>query len=147
MNNIITEFIEEMAHNTLIDVVVIAIACDVTFGLLAALKERRFDGNKGIDGIIRKVGMIISLIFTEMADMLLKINVIAFIPEEVRTALGLTSVGLADFFSLLYILFEATSILKNMYLCGLPVGKIYDWIKKLSEKYTQEKPEAPSSDT
>lgn len=99
----ITEFIEAAAHNKIIQLVVLAIVCDTVFGVLRAIKEKKFNSCAGIDGAIRKVGMLISLVFMLAIDVLIKINLIGFIPEQVRTYLGLDTVGVAEFFALLYI--------------------------------------------
>lgn len=123
MNMTITEFIEAAAHNKIIQLVVLAIVCDTVFGVLRAIKEKKFNSCAGIDGAIRKVGMLISLVFMLAIDVLIKINLIGFIPEQVRTYLGLDTVGVAEFFALLYIAYEVVSIFKNMALCGLPVKK------------------------
>ena len=55
----ITEFIEAAAHNKIIQLVVLAIVCDTVFGVLRAVKEKKFNSCAGIDGAIRKVGMLI----------------------------------------------------------------------------------------
>ena len=124
MNITITEFIEAAAHNKIIQLVVLAIVCDTVFGVLRAIKEKKFNSCAGIDGAIRKVGMLISLVFMLAIDVLIKINLIGFIPEQARTYLGLDTVGVAEFFALLYIAYEVVSIFKNMALCGLPVKKV-----------------------
>ena len=116
----ITEFIEAAAHNKIIQLVVLAIVCDTVFGVLRAIKEKKFNSCAGIDGAIRKVGMLISLVFMLAIDVLIKINLIGFIPEQARTYLGLDTVGVAEFFALLYIAYEVVSIFKNMALCGCP---------------------------
>ena len=85
----ITEFIEAAAHNKIIQLVVLAIVCDTVFGVLRAIKEKKFNSCAGIDGAIRKVGMLISLVFMLAIDVLIKINLIGFIPEQARTYLGL----------------------------------------------------------
>lgn len=54
----ITEFIEAAAHNKIIQLVVLAIVCDTVFGVLRAIKEKKFNSCAGIDGAIRKVGML-----------------------------------------------------------------------------------------
>lgn len=61
-------------------------------------KRRNLTAAAGIDGAIRKVGMLISLVFMLAIDVLIKINLIGFIPEQVRTYLGLDTVGVAEFF-------------------------------------------------
>lgn len=72
----ITEFIEAAAHNKIIQLVVLAIVCDTVFGVLRAIKEKKFNSCAGIDGAIRKVGMLISLVFMLAIDVLIKINLI-----------------------------------------------------------------------
>jgi toxin secretion/phage lysis holin len=113
MNMTITEFIEAAAHNKIIQLVVLAIVCDTVFGVLRAIKEKKFNSCAGIDGAIRKVGMLISLVFMLAIDVLIKINLIGFIPEQARTYLGLDTVGVAEFFALLYIAYEAVSIFQE----------------------------------
>ncbi|WP_334291397.1 phage holin family protein [Clostridioides difficile] len=46
---------------------------------------------------------------------------------------------MSEFFSILFILYESVSILKNMYLCGLPVPKkLKDRIGNLLDTMTDE---------
>ena len=47
----ITEFIEAAAHNKIIQLVVLAIVCDTVFGVLRAIKEKKFNSCAGIDWI------------------------------------------------------------------------------------------------
>ena len=137
----ILKFIEAAAHNKIIQLVILAIVFDTIFGVLRAVKERQFNSCAGINGAIRKVAMIISLVFMLAIDVLIKVNLIGFIPETVRTYLGLSTVGVAEFFSLLYIAYEVTSIFKNMTLCGLPVKKVWEKVRAFLEKYTDELPD------
>ncbi|MDY3239778.1 MAG: phage holin family protein, partial [Anaerovoracaceae bacterium] len=94
-----------------------------------------------IDGAIRKIGMIISLALLVLVDAVIKVNLIGFVPEAVRGQLGVEAIGLAEFFSLLYIAYEIISILKNMALCGLPVKGIWVKVKGFLGKYTTELPD------
>ena len=146
MNMTITEFIEAAAHNKIIQLVVLAIVCDTVFGVLRAIKEKKFNSCAGIDGAIRKVGMLISLVFMLAIDVLIKINLIGFIPEQARTYLGLNTVGVAEFFALLYIAYEVVSIFKNMALCGLPVKKVWEKVREFLAKYTDELPDTDELD-
>ena len=146
MNMTITRFIDAAAQNRVIQLVVLAIVFDTIFGVLRAVKEKKFNSCAGIDGAIRKVGMIISLVFMLAIDVLVKVNLIAFIPESVRTYLGLTTVGVAEFFSLLYIAYEVVSILKNMTLCGLPIKGIWEKVRAFLTKYTEELPDTDELD-
>ena len=43
----ITEFIEAAAHNKIIQLVVLAIVCDTVFGVLRAIKEKKFNSCAG----------------------------------------------------------------------------------------------------
>lgn len=142
----VMEFINTAAHNKLIELVVLAIVFDTIFGVLRAIREKRFNSCAGIDGAIRKVGMLISLVFMLAIDQLIKANLIGFIPETVRTQLGLDTVGVAEFFALLYIAYEVVSILKNMALCGLPVKKIWEKIREFLSNYTEELPDTEELD-
>lgn len=137
----IFEIINAAAANPMLQLVVLVIVCDTIFGVIRAIKEHKFNSCVGIDGAIRKISMVISLVFLLIADQIISINLIAFIPETVRGYIGLDAVGLTGFFSLLYIAYEIVSILKNMTLCGLPVRIIWDKLKKFLGKYTAELPD------
>ena len=142
----IMEFIDEAAHNKVIELVILAIVFDTIFGVLRAVKEKKFNSCAGIDGAIRKVAMLISLVFMLAIDMLIKINLIGFIPETARGYLGLKTVGVAEFFGLLYIAYEITSIFKNMALFGLPVKKVWASVRGFLSKYTDELPDTDELD-
>lgn len=137
----IFEIIYAAAANPMLQLVVLAIVFDTIFGVIRAIKEHKFNSCVGIDGAIRKISMIISLVFLLIADQIISVNLIAFIPETVRSYIGLDAVGLTGFFSLLYIAYEIVSILKNMTLCGLPVRIIWDKLKSILGKYTAELPD------
>lgn len=139
MNEIILTF-DEAVHNPLMQIMALAIVFDIIFGLIRAIKERSFNSCVGIDGAIRKISMIISIVFLVLVDSITSLNLVGFIPEEVRVNLGLDVVGLAEFFSLLYIAYEVISILKNMTLCGLPVKGVWIAVKNFLSKYTEELP-------
>ncbi|MEY8324484.1 phage holin family protein [Lachnospiraceae bacterium 54-11] len=137
----IMEFINMAAHSRVMELVVLVIVFDTVFGVMRAVKEKKFNSCAGIDGAIRKVGMLISLVFMLAVDMMIKVNLIGFIPEAVRSQLGLSSVGVAEFFGLLYIAYEVVSIFKNMALCGLPVRKVWSAVRAFLSKYTDELPD------
>ena len=63
---------------------------------------------------------------------------------ELRT--GLDTVGVAEFFALLYIAYEVVSIFKNMALCGLPVKKVWEKVREFLAKYTDELPDTDELD-
>ena len=122
-----------------IKVLLICVLLDTIFGILRAIKQRKLNSNIGIDGLIRKFGMMISVLFFIAIDYLVKLNLIGFIPEEIRTFIGVESIGISGLFVYLFILYEALSILKNMILCDIPIPKkIQNILKDFFEKYTDE---------
>ena len=138
---LIAEIYNHATHSTLLILVVLAVVCDTCFGIIRAIKEKKFNSNFGIDGALRKVGMLLSLVFLVIVDAVIQINLIGFIPTEVRTPLGLETIGVAEFFSILYLAYEVVSILKNMVLCGLPVKSIWNAVRRFLGKYTTELPD------
>lgn len=133
--------IMELASSVVIEMVVLAIVFDTIFGVIRAIKEHSFNSSVGIDGAIRKISMLISLVGLQIADLIMHINLIGFIPDEVLTHLPLEVIGLAEFFSLLYFSYEVVSVLKNMTLCGLPVKKLWEVVSNFLNKYTKELPD------
>lgn len=136
------KLIELFMHNKIIQLVVAAVIFDTIFGVIRAARERKFNSCFGIDGAIRKISMIVSLCGLLIVDYLVKINLIGFVPEQVRTWIGVETIGAAEFFGLLYIAYEIVSILKNMYLCGLPVKRVWSVVRNFLSNYTDELPDA-----
>lgn len=132
----------ELASSVIIELVMLAVVMDTIFGFIRAIKEHSFNSSVGIDGAIRKISMIISLFFLQVADILVKINLIGFIPEEARAYMPFDSIGLAEFFGILYFSYEIVSVLKNMTLCGLPVKKLWEVVRGFLGKYTKELPDS-----
>ena len=125
-----------LSSNSFVKILLIAVALDTILGVLRAIKEHKFNSCVGIDGAIRKAGMLLSVCF------LMATNVLSMVPEEYVQLLGIDKMGICEFFSLLFILYELVSILKNMTLCGLPVPtKIKRWIQKFLDDMTEELPE------
>ena len=52
----------EAAGNTFLQLVLIAVVIDTVFGVLRAIKGRRFNSSFGINGAIRKCGMLVCLL-------------------------------------------------------------------------------------
>lgn len=117
----------------------ILVVLDTIFGSLRALKEKKINSNIGIDGLIRKFGMMISVLFFILIDMILEINLISFIPENIRTSLKLESIGVSHLFLWLFVIYESLSVLKNMVKCKLPIPKKFQsFLEKVFNKYTTE---------
>lgn len=137
---ILIEICTTTLHNKLIQLVIIAVIIDTFFGLLRAVKYHKLNSGFGIDGAIRKCAMIISIMMLAVVDYITGFNMICFLPEEVRRYIG-ESIGISGFFALLDLTYEVVSILKNMALCGLPVKKVWLYVKMFLSKYTDELPD------
>lgn len=124
----IDEYLNNLLNNSIAVILLIVIVLDCLLGSLRAIKEKKFNSTVGIDGVIRKVAMIFCMMVLGVADTILSFNLIGFIPSEVAKAFGNPHVGIGEFFSIMFILYECVSVLKNMALCGLPISK------KLTEK-------------
>lgn len=132
-------FIYCLLENSVIKVLSIFIILDTIFGILRAIKERKINSAIGIDGIIRKAGMLLSIFFFKMVDYVITIDLIFFLPESVKSLLNISQIGIADLFAIIFIAFEFLSVLKNMVLCKLPIPKkLQIYLNKLLKEFTQE---------
>lgn len=130
-----------LAGNRIAILVALAVCIDTVFGFIRALREHKFNSCFGIDGALRKIAMLVSVVLLAVVDMVIQINLLPFLPKEALAFFGLQRVGTAEFFGVLYICYEAVSILKNMYLCGLPVYGIWKHVRDFLGKYTDELPD------
>ena len=138
MNQIITL----ISSNSFIRILLIAVTLDTLLGVLRAIKEHKFNSCVGIDGAIRKAAMLFSVCLLMATDVIMHINILFMVPETYIKILGIEKLGICEFFCLLFILYEAVSILKNMTLCGLPVpASAKKWSQKFLEDITEELPE------
>ena len=136
-------FIDLIASNSLIKLLLLAILLDTILGTGRAIKEHKFNSCIGIDGAVRKVMMIVSAGVLMMADLIISINLTAFLPEDALNVVGLQKVGMCELFCVLFIVYECVSILKNMLLCGLPVpAKIRELLTAFLDNMTAEMPNA-----
>ena len=133
------EYYEIMVHNKGVQLLIIFITLDVIFGILRAIKEGKLNSTIGIDGIIRKVGMIITICVCILVDIIISIDLIGFIPDKIKEVLGLSKIGISMLFNILYIVFEILSIFKNMYKCKLPLPKkLKVYLEKILKEFTSE---------
>ena len=118
---------------------IIFIVFDTIFGILRAIKEKKINSNIGIDGIIRKVAMLFSMVFLSIIDYIMEIDLLSFIPESLKEIINLKEVGISNLFIILFIVFEALSVLKNMTRCKLPIPvKLQKFLEKLMTEFTKE---------
>ena len=128
---------DDLFNNKLIQVLVIFIVLDVIFGILGSIKQKKTNSTIGIDGIIRKIGMLFSIAGCVILDKIVEIDLVFFLPEQLRTYIG--SIGIDSLFAIIYCLFETLSIFKNMMRCKIPLPKkLKKYIEKLLEEFTNE---------
>lgn len=142
VNTLIIRFFEALMGNIFVQLLLIVVCADMVFGSLRAAKYRCWNSAVGIDGAIRKAGMLACVLLFTAMDMMMRIDVLGWLPVDIRTALdacGILKMGITELFALLFILYEATSVLKNMLLCGLPVPaglreKLAKWLDSMTDE-------------
>ena len=133
------EYFENLLSNNSFKLLIIFVEFDTIFGILRAIKERKINSSIGIEGLIRKAGMIISSVFLYVIDTIICLNLLGFIPADFLSLVNIESVGIGDLFCILFIIFESLSVLKNMYRCKLPIPKkLQNLLKKLLTEFTEE---------
>ena len=133
------EYLSILINSDGLKILGIVITLDTIFGILRAIKEKSLNSCIGIDGIIRKVGMLISIIFLMAIDTIIHLDLIGFIPDSVKEILNFGQVGIADLFMILFIVFEILSIFKNMILCKLPIPKkLQQFLENAMKEFTGE---------
>ena len=138
----IQETLKLLTGNSFFEILLIAVVLDTILGVLRAIKEHKFNSCVGIDGAIRKAAMLLSVGLLMLTDIIMQINVLYMVPDKYIQLLGIQKLGVCEFFCLLFVLYEAVSILKNMTLCGLPVPKkLKEHIKEALSDMTDEMPQ------
>lgn len=130
-------------HTTII-IVAVAIIFDTLLGFFLSVKDKKTYSSIGIDGMIRKASMLACIVFLVCLDYILHINIIGWLPEQILQIfkiIHMDNIGISDVFSVLFVVFELLSILKNWALMGLPMFKgVNEWIEKFLETFTEELP-------
>ena len=133
------DFLNIIVVNKVFMILIICVCFDTIFGILRAIKQKKTNSAIGIDGMIRKSGMLISSIFMYLIDYILQLNFISFLPESILNFLNIKTLGIGSLFGILFVVFEFLSILKNMYLCGLPIPlKLKVFLEKVLKDFTKE---------
>lgn len=135
----IMQFFHILSSSSEFKVLLIFILLDTFFGSIRAIKEKKLNSNVGIDGLIRKFAMVVSVIAFLGIDLIINFNVIGFIPEELRSFINIEYIGISTLFLWLFIIYEFLSILKNMIKCKLPIPKkLQAFLEKIFKEYTSE---------
>ena len=126
-------------NNIIFNILIITVVLDVFLGSIRALKYKTWNSTFGINGILRKTSMIGSSVFLIILDSILNIDLLFFIPNNILEVLKLNKVGIFELFGIMFILYEITSILKNMVLCGLPIpNKLKKIVENALKQLTEE---------
>ena len=126
-------------QNKVIQVMVVFIVLDVIFGILRSIKQHKTNSTIGIDGIVRKVAMMFTIACCIVLDYIVEIDLIGFIPEQVKSYINIGRIGTSDLFAFLYCIFEVLSIFKNMMKLGVPLPvKLKKFLEKILKEFTNE---------
>jgi toxin secretion/phage lysis holin len=132
--------LKNITHLPFIDVLFVVICLDTILGILRAFKQKKLNSTFGSNGCIRKTAMFISVICLGLIDKSYEFNLLRLLPDDLQKIFP--NLGLSGFFSILFILFESISILKNMQLCGLPIPtKLRNLVRKFLANFTSELPD------
>ena len=113
---------------------------DTVLGFLRAIKQREFNSAFRIDGALRKIGMVVSIIALYFIDGLLHVNLMPFLSQDILQYINLTMIGLTELFGLLFIACECLSILKNLSQIGIPYPKeLKTFLEKMTKAIQEEK--------
>lgn len=134
----IQTLINNTSNSTIVKIFIIALLFDVFLGSLRAIKEKNWNSTIGINGMLRKAGMVGSVVFLALADVVICFNLIAWVPDNIKQVFNLNSVGLCDLFGLMFLLYELTSVLKNAAIVGIIGKKLSNKLQKILQKLTSE---------
>lgn len=133
------EYLQNLINNDGFKILIIVVVLDTIFGILRAFKEKKVNSAIGIDGIIRKIGMLIAISFLSIIDNIVHVDLIGFIPSNIKEVLNFSTVGISGLFNILFIVFEILSIFKNMILCNLPIPrKLQEFLENAMKEFTGE---------
>jgi toxin secretion/phage lysis holin len=128
-----------LLNNDGMRVLIAVIVLDLILGILRAIREKSINSCIGIDGMIRKVGMLIVIVFLTIIDAIIHLDLIGFIPETIKETLNFGQVGISSLFNILFVIFEILSIFKNMILCKLPIPKkLQVYLENIMKEFTGE---------
>lgn len=134
----IQTLVNNTSNSPIVKIFIITLLFDVFLGSLRAIKEKNWNSTIGINGMLRKAGMVGSVVFLALADVVICFNLIAWIPDNIKQVFNLNSVGLCDLFGLMFLLYELTSVLKNAAIVGIIGKKLSNKLQKILQKLTSE---------
>lgn len=128
------EILVDMAGSQIIKILALLIIADVMFGVLKALKERKFISEIGINGIIRKTAIIVCIVVVFIFDCLIDLDLTMLLPDFISAVLP--EIGVCEIFGVTLAVFELESIIANFKALGVPFPTaIGEKIHELSQKF------------
>lgn len=128
-----------LLNNDGMKVLIVVIVLDLILGILRAIREKSINSCIGIDGMLRKVGMLIVIVFLTIIDAIIHLDLIGFIPKTIKETLNFGQVGISSLFNILFVIFEILSIFKNMIKCKLPIPKkLQVYLENIMKEFTGE---------
>lgn len=125
-------------------IVAFLMICDVLSGLFKSIAQKRgVNSTIGINGLIRKAGVLLALLVFIVIDSFISLNFAAMVPNELLAAFNLENaqVGLSHVMLVFFGLFELTSLFENLGEIGVPIPSfIIKFVEKLKNTIdTEEK--------
>lgn len=118
----LTTVFSEIHDGMIIWIVLSLVACDVILGILQSLKKHHFKSSINKSGIINKCGVVVSIVFFYILDVLL----------------GIEGIGFSELFGVTLCISELVSVIYNLQALNVPIPKP---IIEFLNKYTDEKEE------
>ena len=125
-------------------IVAFLMIADVVSGIFKAIFQKRgVNSTIGINGLIRKAGVLLALLVFIVIDSFINLNFAAMVPNELLAAFKLENaqIGLSHVMLVFFGLFELTSLFENLGEIGVPIPSfIINFVEKLKNSIeTEEK--------
>lgn len=119
-----------MSMNRMFSIIALLVLVDFLTGYVKAYLKCELNSTIGLDGLIRKAMILLSMIVFALLDHLIGFDLVEWLPEGIHTIfleLNITPIGLTQLFGVGMILQESTSIVENLHEIGVPIPK---WLAK-----------------
>ncbi|MGM9588305.1 MAG: phage holin family protein, partial [Candidatus Limivicinus sp.] len=99
VNAFFIRFFSALMGNIFVRLLLIAVCADMVFGSLRAAKYRCWNSAVGIDGAIRKAGMLACVLLFTAMDMMMHVDILSWLPTDLRNtldAVGVVKMGITE---------------------------------------------------
>lgn len=87
MDMLFSNYLHTLTGNLFVRLVLWCVVLDTALGCLRAVKYRKWNSSVGIDGGIRKVAMVLSVLFLVLVDDMVGVDVLAWANADTRAVL------------------------------------------------------------